>query len=77
MAAETTGVQEKASAPSQHKEADQSVLALNVNSDPLDMLRAVTLVQQIIAEFKGAVSEEAKILAITRIVFNLMKENGK
>jgi hypothetical protein len=76
-AAETTGVQEKASAPSQQKEAGQSVPAPNVNSDPLDMFRAVTVVQQITAEFKGAVSEEAKILAITRIVFNLMKENGK
>jgi hypothetical protein len=29
------------------------------------------------AELKGAAREEAKILAITKIVFNLMKEVGK
>jgi hypothetical protein len=28
-------------------------------------------------ELKGAVSEREKILAITNIVFNLMKENGQ
>jgi hypothetical protein len=48
-----------------------------VNSDTLDMIRALTVVQQIMAEFKGAVSEEAMIFAITKIVINLMKENGK
>jgi hypothetical protein len=41
------------------------------------MLRALTVVQQIMTELKGAVSEEAKIFAITKIVINLMKENGK
>jgi hypothetical protein len=28
-------------------------------------------------ELKDAVTEEAKILAITKIIFNLMKNNGK
>jgi hypothetical protein len=40
------------------------------------MLRAVTVVQQIMIEFNGAVSEEDKIVAITKIVLNLMKQNG-
>jgi hypothetical protein len=41
------------------------------------MLRAVTLVEQIMAEFNGAVSEEYKILvvAITKIVLNHIKQN--
>jgi hypothetical protein len=55
----------------------QSVRAQNVNSEPLDnMLRVVTVVQQIMTEFNGAVSEEDKIVAITKIVLNLMKQNG-
>jgi hypothetical protein len=29
------------------------------------------------AELKGAVSEQAEILATTKIVFNLMKKDGK
>jgi hypothetical protein len=41
------------------------------------MFKAVTVVHQTMTELKGAVSEEAKILAITKIVINLMKENGK
>jgi hypothetical protein len=39
-------------------------------------LREVTVVQQIMTEFSGAVSEEEKILAIIKIVLNLMKQNG-
>jgi hypothetical protein len=52
----------------------QSVPAPNVNSLPLDnMLRVVTVVQQIITEFNGTVSEEQKLVAITKIVLDLMK----
>jgi hypothetical protein len=41
------------------------------------MLKVVVLVlQQIMTEFNGAVSEEAKILAITKIVLNLMEHSG-
>jgi hypothetical protein len=40
------------------------------------MLRVVTVVQQITTEFSGAVSEEDKIVAITKIVLNLMKQDG-
>jgi hypothetical protein len=56
----------------------QSVRAPNVNSLPLDnMLRVVaTVVVQIMTEFNGAVLKEAKIVAITKIVINLMEQNG-
>jgi hypothetical protein len=40
------------------------------------MLRVVMIVQQIMTEFHGAVSEEDKIVAITKIVLNLMNQNG-
>jgi hypothetical protein len=54
----------------------QSVRAPKVNSAPLDnMLRVVTIVQQIMTEFNGVVSKD-KIVAITRIVLNIMKQNG-
>jgi hypothetical protein len=54
----------------------QSVRGPNVNSLPLDnMIRVATVVQQIMTEFSGAVSE-AKIVAITKIVLNIIKRNG-
>jgi hypothetical protein len=41
------------------------------------MLRvAVMVVQQIMTEFNGAMLEDAKIVAITKIVLNLMEQNG-
>jgi hypothetical protein len=40
------------------------------------MMIVVTVVQQIMTEFSGAVSEEDKIVAITKIVLNLMKQDG-
>jgi hypothetical protein len=39
------------------------------------MLRTVTVVQQFMTEFNGAVSEEEKIVAITKIILNLVKQN--
>jgi hypothetical protein len=39
------------------------------------MLRIVAAVQQFMTEFNGAVSEEEKIVAITKIVSNLTKQN--
>jgi hypothetical protein len=39
------------------------------------MFRTVTVVLQLMAEFNGAVSEEGKIVAITKIILNLMKQN--
>jgi hypothetical protein len=55
----------------------QSILGLNVNSLPLDkMLKVVvTVVQHIMTESNGAVLEEVKIVAITKIVLNLMEQN--
>jgi hypothetical protein len=41
------------------------------------MFIVVTVVQQIMTEFNGAVSEEEKILVITKIVLNLKKQNGQ
>jgi hypothetical protein len=41
------------------------------------MIRVITIVQQIMTELKGAVSEEAKLLAITKIVVKLMNKDGK
>jgi hypothetical protein len=40
------------------------------------MFRVATVVQQIMTEFSGAVSEEAKVAAIMKIVLNLMNQNG-
>jgi hypothetical protein len=40
-----------------------------------NMLRTVTVVQQFMIEFNGAVSEEEKIMAITKIILNLMKQS--
>jgi hypothetical protein len=40
------------------------------------MLKVITIVQQIMTEFSGAVSKEDKIVAITKIVLNLMEQNG-
>jgi hypothetical protein len=62
----------------QHEQyAGQSVGAPNVNSLLLDnsMLRIVAAVQQFMTEFNGAMSEEKKIVAITKTVSNLMKQN--
>jgi hypothetical protein len=59
------------------EQAGQSVPAPPVNNVHVDMFNVITVVQQIMTELKDAVSEEAKILAITKIVFNLMKNNAK
>jgi hypothetical protein len=40
------------------------------------MLRVVTVVKQIRTEFNGAVSERDKSMAITKIVLNLLQQNG-
>jgi hypothetical protein len=41
------------------------------------MWGVVIVVQQFMTEFSGAVSEDEKTLAITKIVFNLMKQNDR
>jgi hypothetical protein len=41
-----------------------------------DTLKVVTLVQQIITEVSTAVSENEKIMVITKMVLNIMKQYG-
>jgi hypothetical protein len=64
-----TGASTSDPEPSKMKqETGQSVPAPSVNSELQDnILRAVTLVQQIMMEVKDAVSAEAKILIITKL----------
>jgi hypothetical protein len=56
------------------KETGQSVQ----ESSPLlsDMFKVATLVQQIMTELNGAVSEEDKIVVINKLVLKLMKHDG-
>jgi hypothetical protein len=77
VAGPLAGTKSKTLASAKQQEAGQSVRTPIVNSQPLDnILRVVTVVQQIVTEFNGAVSEEDKIVAITKIVLNLMKQDG-
>jgi hypothetical protein len=56
----------------------QSVRANDVNSSSLNnMFKVAAIVQQIMTELNGAVTEEQKIVVITRTVFNLVKDNGR
>jgi hypothetical protein len=55
----------------------QSVQTPTVSSDPENMFRACAAAGQSMAELKDASSEEAQFLAIAKIVFNLIKHNGK
>jgi hypothetical protein len=72
-----TGIKLSTPASGKQQKTGQSVRASNVSSQPLDiMLRVVTAVQQIMTEFNGSVSEGDKIVAITKIVLNLMKQDG-
>jgi hypothetical protein len=60
------------------QQTGQSVPALSVSNEPEDnMIRVVAVVRQIMRELKGAISEKAKITAITNIVFNLLQEDDK
>jgi hypothetical protein len=71
------GIKLRTPASEQQQKAGQSVRAPTVNSQPLDnLLRVVIVVQRIMTEFNGAVSEEDKIVANTKIVLNLMKQDG-
>jgi hypothetical protein len=54
-----------------------SVQASHVSSQPFEnMLKVVTVVQQIMTEVSGALSQEEQIMAITKIVLKLMNQNG-
>jgi hypothetical protein len=61
--------------PGRQQISGQSVRAPSVN-EPTDTLTVIMIVQQIMTEFRGAVSEQDKLLAITKIVINLIKHNG-
>jgi hypothetical protein len=64
-------------APVQQQKTGQSVQASHVSSPPIDnMLKVVTVVQQIMGDVSGALPQEEKIMAITKIVFNLMNQDG-
>jgi hypothetical protein len=41
------------------------------------MLKAATVVQQIMTVLSEAVSEEDKTIVITKMALNLMKQNGR
>jgi hypothetical protein len=70
--------QPRVQTPPKWQEAGQLIPAPNVNSLPLDnMVTVVTVVQQFMKEFNDAVSKEAKIKAISKIVLNLMDQNGQ
>jgi hypothetical protein len=70
-----TREKQSVSATEPQQETGQLVLAPILNSQPLDnILRVVTVVQQIMAEFNGGVSEEDKIVAITKNFLNLMRK---
>jgi hypothetical protein len=58
-------------------ERDQSVRAPAVNSTPVDnMFRAVSLVQHITTEPSGAESEEARTMAIAKLVSYITAQHG-
>jgi hypothetical protein len=57
------------------EEPGQPVPAPIVSSENVDMYKVFTVVQQIMKVLKDAVPERDKTLAITNIVFNLMKQN--
>jgi hypothetical protein len=64
-------------APVLQQTTGQSVQASLVNSEHLDnMLRVIIVVQQMMTEVSGAMSEEENIVAITKIVLKLMNQNG-
>jgi hypothetical protein len=63
--------------PAQQQKRCQSVQASHVSSQPFDnMLKVVTVVQQIMTDVSGAQSQEEQIVAITKIVLKLMNQNG-
>jgi hypothetical protein len=76
-AAESAAEVTATSPPAPQQKPGQSVPAPSVNTETLDTVRVITVVQQIMTELSGAVSEQDKIMAITKIVLSLMKNNGQ
>jgi hypothetical protein len=71
-----TSVEKPGNRPPEQKQTQpnsgQFVQATCVNSSTLNDMFKVATLQQIMTELSGAVSEEDNILAITKIVFNLL-----
>jgi hypothetical protein len=64
-------------APVQQQKTGQSFQACHLSSQPFDnMFNVVTDVQQIMTEVSGALSQDEKIMAIPKIVFNVMNQDG-
>jgi hypothetical protein len=77
-AATVTVIQPRVQTSSKWQQAGQSAPAHILNSSPLDnMVRVVTVVQQFITEYNGAVSKEAKIQALSKIILTLLEQNDK
>jgi hypothetical protein len=73
-AASVTVDQPRVQTSSQWQEAGQSAPAQIVNSLPLDnMVRVVSVVQQFMTQYNDAVSKEAKIQTISKIVLTLLE----
>jgi hypothetical protein len=71
-------VKQNIPAPALQQKTGQSIQAPHVSSQPFDnMLKVVTVVQQIMTEVSGALSQEEKIVAITKIVLKLLNQNGR
>jgi hypothetical protein len=75
------GVEQSRVPPPAHQrlqqQTGQSVQADNVNSASLNnMFRVASVVQQIMTGLNEAVSEEKKIVAITKIVLTIRNNNG-
>jgi hypothetical protein len=59
------------------KEIQKTGLSVQTpSSSNNDTLKVATVVQQIMTELSEAVSEKDKIMVITKLVLNLMKQNG-
>jgi uncharacterized coiled-coil protein SlyX len=51
--------------------------AKNINSNGMDnTLIATTMVQQIMTELSGAVTEQGKVIVITKVVLRLLKNKA-
>jgi hypothetical protein len=75
-AIERTGEEAPARTHARTRKQGQSVQAPGGNSSSLnDMLRVATVVQRIMTQINGAMSEEQKTVAITKIVITHMKIN--
>jgi hypothetical protein len=75
--ASPTKAKQNIAAPALQQTTGQSVQAPHVSSQPFDnMLKVVTVVQQIMTEVSDALSEEDKTVVTIKILLKLMNQNG-